>query len=459
MDTNRIIHEITDTFLRLSAIAHPSGQEQALSTHLTDLLRSQGGTVEQDAHWNLRCDFPATAGLDTAPPVCIQGHLDMVPVTPPDSVGCQVQDGWLVSNGRSALGAESLLAITAALWLLQQPFAHGPVRILLTAGGAQTMTGVQQMDPHWLDGVRYLIGTDGLQSDQLITGSSGGCYQAWSRPLETTRIEAQCWSVTFTQFPGGHSAIDVGKGRITPIRLMATLLAQSDVQLIHLSGGGAMNVIPSDASVIMTIENPDILAHWKTLVRSLGGWMEYAPSDAPANVWSPIDQQAALDFLLTLPSGVTARLPDRPELPACSSNLSRVDCIDNRLTYHLLLRGTPQQALDRAASGCALLANRCGFDPAGTASYPAWEGDRDNPLAQRMAKLWQARHGAPMEMDAVHTGSELSVLTQLHPDLTAVGTGITIQHPHSVQERAKVTDLPAYVQLLQDTLEDIAQKG
>ncbi|MEI3111946.1 MAG: hypothetical protein V8S71_09105 [Oscillospiraceae bacterium] len=143
MDTSQIIHEITDTSMQLAPIPHPSGQEQAFSTHLANLLRSRGGTVEMDDHGNLRGDFPATAGLDSAPMVCIQGHSDMVYVTQPCSVHCRVQDGWLESDGRSPLGAGSLLALTAALWLLQQPFAHGPGRILLTTGGEQGMTGAQ----------------------------------------------------------------------------------------------------------------------------------------------------------------------------------------------------------------------------------------------------------------------------------------------------------------------------
>ena len=45
MDATQIIREITETFLPLFAIPHPSGQEQALSTHLADLLRSRGSTV------------------------------------------------------------------------------------------------------------------------------------------------------------------------------------------------------------------------------------------------------------------------------------------------------------------------------------------------------------------------------------------------------------------------------
>ena len=146
-------------------------------------------------------------------------------------------------------------------------------------------------------------------------------------------------------------------------------------------------------------------------------------------------------------------------LPACSGNLGRVECADNRLTYHMLLRGTPDQALDRTARSCGLLADRCGFDPAGEIGYPTWEENPDNPLAQRMSQLWQARHGAPMDIDPTHAGSELSVLLRMRPELTAVETGITIEQPYSIHERIDLTSLPDYIQLLQDTLEEIARKG
>lgn len=102
---------------------------------------------------------------------------------------------------------------------------------------------------------------------------------------------------------------------------------------------------------------------------------------------------------------------------------------------------------------------RCGFDPAGEIGYPTWEENSDNPLAQRMSQLWQARHGAPMDIDPTHAGSELSVLLRMRPELTAVETGITIEQPYSIHERIDLTSLPDYIQLLQDTLEEIAQKG
>lgn len=169
MDTSQIIREITDTFMQLGRHP-PSIRPGTGAVHTPGEPPAEPWRYSRDGRpREPPRDFPATAGLDSAPMVCIQGHSDMVYVTQPCSVHCRVQDGWLESDGRSPLGAGSLLALTAALWLLQQPFAHGPVRILLTTGGAQGMTGAQVMNPQWLNGVRYLIGTDGLQLGQLTT--------------------------------------------------------------------------------------------------------------------------------------------------------------------------------------------------------------------------------------------------------------------------------------------------
>lgn len=85
MDPNQMTREIIQQFRTLSAIPHPSGREAALADTLTQLFQSMGGTVQTDALRNLRCDFPATPGLEQTPLVCIQGHLDMVCARAPGS--------------------------------------------------------------------------------------------------------------------------------------------------------------------------------------------------------------------------------------------------------------------------------------------------------------------------------------------------------------------------------------
>ena len=464
MESRQIAREIVEQFRILAAIPHPSGREEALSRTLAQLLRSMGGTVQVDALWNLRCDLPASPGLEAVPRVCIQGHLDMVCAKAPgsdyiperDGIHIRTEDGWLRSDGRSSLGADNLLADCAALWLLRQTFRHGPIRLLFTTREEQALGGAKGMAPHWLDGVAYLINIDGFRDDRIIIGSAGGCRQLWQRTVETRPNDAPVWRVSLTGFPGGHSGDDIGKGRINPLRLLARLLAETDAEIASLTGGTALNAIPSAASAVVVPKDVKQLEQALEQVPKLGGQATLEPLSEPLPLWSSVDRQSVLDFLLSLPLGVLAWLPDFPHIPACSANLGKAAWDSNTVTVYQFLRGSPQEALDRAARGCHLLAERCGFELAREVNYPPWGGTADNPLAWRMAELWSRRNGTPIEVAPVHVGLEPSWLLRKHPDLPAVVIGTTILNAHSVQERASLESLPHFVHLLQDTLEEVA---
>ena len=464
MQSSQIVREIVDLFRSLAAIPHPSGQEEALAHALNRLLLSMGGTVELDSVWNLRCDLPASPGLEGVPLVCLQGHLDMVCARAPhsdyqperDGIHVRIDHGWLTSDGRSSLGADNLLADCAILWLMGQNFRHGPVRLLFTTREEQALGGAKAMDPHWLDGVHYFINTDGFRGDRIIIGSAGGCRQVWQRKIASRPDPRSACRVSLTGFPGGHSGDDIGKGRVNPLRLLAQALADADAEIASLTGGTALNAIPSSASAVVAGERSRLQAALAQ-VQALGGQATLEPLSGPVALWSLIDRQAVLDFLLSLPHGVLAWLPDFPQIPACSANLGKVVWEGDTLTVYQFLRGSPQAALDRAARGCSILADRCGFNLAREITYPPWHNRTEHDsLARRMAALWERRNGIPIQVAPVHVGLEPSWLLREHPEISAVVIGTTILNAHSVRERACLESLPRFVHLLQDTLESIA---
>lgn len=464
---DQMTREIVQQFSTLSAIPHPSGHEAGLAALLSSIFQKMGGFVQLDDFGNLRCDFPATPGFASTPLVCIQGHLDMVCAKAPgshyrpdqDGIVCRTENGWLKSDGQSSLGADNLLANSAALWLLRQRFRHGPVRLLFTTREEHALDGAKAMDPHWLDDVRYLINTDGFQANRIIVGSAGGCYQIWRRAMAAIPDPRPAFRLALSGFPGGHSGFDIGKGRINALRLLGTLLAETDADLAALSGGTAMNAIPSEATAVVIPQNLPTFRSALAQVAELGGCATLEPLTNPVSRWSPVDRQAALDFLLTLPSGVQAWLPDYPGVPACSANLGKAEWGEDTLSLHVFLRGTPQEALDRAARGCRLLADRCGFALEQELGYPPWDGKGENLLAQRISALWAKRNGTPMEITPVHEGLEPSRLIPKHPNICAVIIGTTILDAHSTRERASLETIPHFVHLLKDTLEEIALHG
>ena len=65
-------------FADLCAIPHGSGNTKAISDYCVRFAESHGFEAHQDALNNVIIVCPATPGCESAEPVIIQGHLDMV---------------------------------------------------------------------------------------------------------------------------------------------------------------------------------------------------------------------------------------------------------------------------------------------------------------------------------------------------------------------------------------------
>lgn len=268
-----IIDGVLSEFCPLCAIPHPSLRERPIARYLADRLGRRGWQVELDEAFNLRVDIPSVPGSEGAPLVALQGHTDMVcavlrgsgwrpeadPVVP-------VRDGdTLRTDGRSSLGADCNMGNAAVLWLLTRPICHGPLRLLLTSGEEVGLQGASRLDPAWLDGVRYLINTDGFKLGDLIVSSAGGRRETYTRPLHTAlRQYKTAFRLTFQGFLGGHSGYDINLGRANPLKLMALVLGELretvEYELADLTGGHGHNSIPMDCSATIVIDPPFVPA-------------------------------------------------------------------------------------------------------------------------------------------------------------------------------------------------------
>ena len=74
--------------------------------------------------------------------------------------------------------------------------------------------------------------------------------------------------------------------------------------------------------------------------------------------------------------------------------------------------------------------------------YPGWPGDRANPLAAVLGRVWWEQTGRTLELSAVHVGLEPSVFRAKAPGLVMASAGPDILDAHSVDERAPLDGLP-----------------
>ena len=85
--------------------------------------------------------------------------------------------------------------------------------------------------------------------------------------------------------------------------------------------------------------------------------------------------------------------------------------------------------------------------------YPGWPGDRANPLAAVLGRVWREQTGRTLELSAVHVGLEPSVFRAKAPGLVMASAGPDILDAHSVDERAPLDGLPDYALLLAGAME------
>nr|MBQ4319043.1 aminoacyl-histidine dipeptidase [Clostridia bacterium] len=101
-------------FEDICSIPHGSGNEKALSEHIMALAKANGLYAVMDASNNVFVRVPASAGMENAPTLLLQGHLDMVCVHRPElDIDMKttpvklVLDGNILRADGTSLGADN----------------------------------------------------------------------------------------------------------------------------------------------------------------------------------------------------------------------------------------------------------------------------------------------------------------------------------------------------------------
>lgn len=112
-------------FEQLCAIPHGSGNTKAISDYLVRFAAARGLRHIQDEYNNVIIFCPGTPGYETAAPVILQGHMDMVCETAPDCAKDLTRegldlfiDGDTIGARGTTLGGDDGIAVAMALAIL-----------------------------------------------------------------------------------------------------------------------------------------------------------------------------------------------------------------------------------------------------------------------------------------------------------------------------------------------------
>ncbi|HOY66027.1 MAG TPA: beta-Ala-His dipeptidase [Candidatus Ozemobacteraceae bacterium] len=467
--------EVWRAFWEISAVPRGSGREAGIRDMLKAEADRLGLPATVDAVGNLLVRVPATRGREKEPVTVCHAHLDMVCDRVPESrhdferdpIVPGVSGEWVSANG-TTLGADNGIGVAALLALMRGAAAeHGRLELLFTVDEEGNFTGVYGLTPTFFEG-RRLINLDSETDGELNIGCAGGradtAVLPWPRK-PAGGSDVQALRVTIGSLQGGHSGVDIHRGRANAIRLAGQLLrtvaSVVPLRLIAIRGGSIDTTIPRDVLldlVIPTKHLPFLAEMLPALQKRLR--REYGAADPgielrvvpilgrQPDALSVDETRKFTEFILELPSGIQQMSSQFPGLVETSMNPGVITTATESVTLISHLQSSKPPAIAALGETIARLAARHGGTCEAGVPYPPWQTSPDAPLVKKVCDLYRAVTGSAMKLNVVHAGLECGAIAERVPGMEMVSFGPTIENAHTPRERLNVPSVGRFFGLL-----------
>lgn len=463
-------------FRTISAIPHCSNSEKPLSDRLVSFAEDLGLTVRQDDAYNVAIEKPASKGYEDAPKVILQGHIDMVCTKTSDSdvdfdkdgLSLYVEDGFLKADG-TTLGADNGIAVAMIMAILEDStLDHPPLTALFTVGEEIGMVGVSRMDPSMAEG-DILINIDAEDEGVFYASCAGGVRNLVTLPVERNEApQEETFKVKVNGLLGGHSGLEIDKGRGNAIHLLGRVLEalnnRMDYRLHAVSGGEKMNAIAKFADAHISLESGQ--AHkletvLETMKRTFQD--ELASTDPAVTVsfeeasseLEPLDDASAhnlIGLLRLIPTGINTMSFDIDGLVESSTNLGVLTTEKDAIHFESAIRSAKKSLKGEIANRIARVAEAFSATSHLNASYPEWPFEKLSPIRDLMQKTYESLSGKPSRVSAIHGGLETGFLIEKLGRLDTVAIGPDIEDVHTPNEKLDIESTGRTYTLIVETL-------
>ncbi len=455
-------------FEEIAAIPHGSGNTAAISEYCVAFAKKHGLVFVQDKLGNVIIKKAATEGYENHPTVIIQGHLDMVCEKAPDSAHDFEKDGldlsvdgdWLCAND-TTLGGDDGIAVAMALAILEaEDIPHPPLEVLFTVDEEIGLLGAAALDGAQIDG-RLLINIDSEDEGVLTVSCAGGSRADITLPITWGNNSWNTYEITVDGLQGGHSGVEIDKGRLNANKVMGQFLSTLDTyRIVRIGGGQKDNVIPRRATCVLASPT-DITAFGEAFAQQMR--VESDPDltltvkYAPAENYAMTDESTGrvAEFLTTVPNGIVSMSREIDGLVQTSLNLGVLTTQKDAVKASIGLRSSVNAEKNALADRVAQVAETCGGSCESKGDYPAWEYQSDSRLRDTMCDVWEKLYGVNAKVIAIHAGLECGFLCEKLDGLDAVSIGPDMQDIHTCRERLSISSVARVYRYVCEVLKNL----
>ena len=468
-------------FEEILKIPHCSGNETALGDYIISQAERLNLAWKRDDVGNVVVSKNASSGIENAPGVILQGHIDMVCEKnsdvehdfTKDPIQTEMKGDWISAKG-TTLGSDNGIGVAAALALMEDDsLAHGPLEFLFTVDEETGLTGATKISSDFLDG-KILLNLDSEDEGSFTIGCAGGADSEILLPLKRKKgTDGELFRLKLFGFRGGHSGLDINQGRGNAIKLLARMLWQANkklpFELVGIEGGNKRNAIPRESWADLYVD-PEQAENLKALFResfeNIYNEFKAVEKDAKFSFekseetqktpLSEESQNVLIDFLIALPHGVISMHPEMEGLVETSTNLAIVHTYPDQAQVINSSRSSVASGLEATRNTIAAVCEMAGADLAQPEGYPGWTPNLQSELLQICKRIYSEKFQKEPEVGAVHAGLECGIIGEKFPGMDMISFGPTIEHPHSPEERVHVGSVEKFWDFLAAVLTELA---
>ena len=469
---------IYDIFRQLNAIPRPSHHEERVADFLCQYAEKLNLEYDRDDHNCVVIRKPASPGYENATPIVLLNHMDMVCVGFEDPLNDPVvtyeDEGWLKARGTS-LGADNGIGLSMALAVLaDDSIQHGPLEVMTTTNEEDGMSGAANLSPNFLKG-RKVINLDSEDYDTITTGAAGAYLQEHRLPihwLPDPGGKRRWYRITIGGLQGGHSGVDINKGRASATVLAWAMLAaiynEVDIALASLSVGEANASIATHAEIVLTVPSGEAAEYVKAQEEAFNEWLreEYGDREpgafcriekveAAERVIDDNDFTALMTALEQIPQGVVAMSETMADTVHTSNNVGRVIATDEAFVVTTHTRSFSDSDMALLAADIKDVFAEQGGSSTTIMEAPAWQENQQSDYLQQVGDVFEKVLGWRPRPVAMHFVLEAGYFVRKYPGIEMACIGPRILEPHSVNERVQLSTIDDIWQVLVELLRQL----
>ena len=473
IDTNalnptRVFHY----FKEISNIPRGSGDMVKVADYCVDFAEKLGLSYVRDNANNVVIYKPASKGYEGSEAVILQGHLDMVCQKTEDCEKDFLKDGidlivdgnFLKADG-TTLGGDNGIAVAMVMAILEDDsLSHPPIEAVFTTDEEIGMVGALQLDMSLLKG-KKMINLDSEEDDTATVSCAGGSDFEVSIPVDRITMTGTKISVVFKGLLGGHSGVEIHKGRANADILAGRFLNKIKslgYGIISINGGDKSNAIPNSCKIELCVKEA---SEFEKMATSLIEEIKKEISDREALVcemitekngeYSVFDNKTADNLIFSLvciPDGVMSMSADIPELVETSLNLGVLKTEEDKIVLHSALRSNKMSALRNLEDKLKVLFGSFDCEIKTYGHYPAWEYNSNSNLQNLYIETYKEMFEMEPKVAAIHAGLECGVFAGAIKDFDCIAIGPNLFDVHTVNERLDIKSTENIYNLLIEML-------